>query len=204
MSDSIAIPGKDALPPPNTDATLVPRARRTAGAVSAPCEAQSPGRGRTWGLLSAAVLPILLVSGCGGSNSPSLPNVANGIVQLTVNPNPVVGSQSPLTGSVTLSYVITVTEVNGLGGMLQSVSSTVFAPSTGVQYAVNYFDSNDLKVFVGSNRIEPLGSLDVPQTLTYALPDLSVAAELVVTVQFLDDRGSLQNQSVLVQVVASP
>jgi hypothetical protein len=125
-------------------------------------------------------------------------------VQVVVAPDPVVGVQSPITGSVSLSYVITVTEVNGLGGVLQSVNSTVFDPETGLQYAVNYFDSNDLKVFVGTNRIDPLGSLDISQTMTYALPNLRVAAQLVVAVQFVDDRGSLQNQSILVPVVASP
>jgi hypothetical protein len=80
----------------------------------------------------------------------------------------------------------------------------VFDPETGLHYAVNYFDSNDLKVFVGTNRIDPLGSLDISQTMTYALPNLRVAAQLVVAVQFVDDRGSLQNQSILVPVVASP
>jgi hypothetical protein len=204
MSDSIATSRKTALPPPERDGAAVEDVQRPEGASPAWRQAGSSSRFRTGGLLASAVLPALLVSACGGSNSPSLPDVANGIVQIVVTPNPVVGSQSPLTGSVSLSYVITVTEINGLGGVLQSVSSAVFDPATGLQYAVNYFDSNDLKVFVGTDRIEPLGSLDVSQTLTYALPDLSVAAELVVTVQFLDDRGSLQNQSILVQVVASP
>jgi hypothetical protein len=176
MPDSIATPRKNALPPPR--------------------------RRRAWGLFALAVFPALLVSACGGNNPAGLPNVPNGIVQITVTPNPVVGSQSPLTGTVSLSFVIDVQEVNGLGGTLQSVSSAVFDPADGRQYAVNYFDSDDLKVFVGTDRIDPLGSLDITQTVNYVLPNLAVEANLVVTVQFLDDRGSLQNQSVLVQVVA--
>lgn len=177
MSDSIATPRKNALPPPR--------------------------RRRTRGLFALAALPALFgFVACGGSNSPSLPDVASGRVLLTVTPNPVVGSQSPLTGTVSLSFVINVQEVNGLGGTLQAVSSAVFDPADGRQYAVNYFDSNDLKVFVGTDRIDPLGSLDITQSVNYVLPNLAVEANLVVTVQFLDDRGSLQNQSLLVQVVA--
>jgi hypothetical protein len=193
MPDSIAPSRKNALPPVGSDAPRVEEGRRpTVGSLSR-------------GLVASVVLSALLISGCGGSDNPAgLPDVSNAIVQVVVAPNPLIGSQSPLTGSVSLSYVITVSELNGLGGTLQSVNSTVFDPQTGVQYAVNYFDTNDLKVFVGTNRIDPLGSLDISQTMTYALPDLRVAAELVVAVQFLDDRGSLENQSILVQVVASP
>jgi hypothetical protein len=193
MPDSIAPSRKNTLPPVGSDAPRVEEGRRpTVGSLSR-------------GLVASVVLSALLISGCGGSDNPAgLPDVSNAIVQVVVAPNPLIGSQSPLTGSVSLSYVITVSELNGLGGTLQSVNSTVFDPQTGVQYAVNYFDTNDLKVFVGTNRIDPLGSLDISQTMTYALPDLRVAAELVVAVQFLDDRGSLENQSILVQVVASP
>jgi hypothetical protein len=204
MPDSIAALRKNAPPPPGTDAAGVEDARRSAGAPPAPREVGSPCRRRFRGLLPSVVVPALLFSACGGNNPAGLPNVPNGVVQVVVAPDPVVGVQSPITGSVSLSYVITVTEVNGLGGVLQSVNSTVFDPETGLQYAVNYFDSNDLKVFVGTNRIDPLGSLDISQTMTYALPNLRVAAQLVVAVQFVDDRGSLQNQSILVPVVASP
>jgi hypothetical protein len=202
MSDPIAPPRKNALPPPETNVSAVEHAARLAGASPAPRRAATSGCRRAPGLVALAVLPALLLSACGGNNPAGLPSVPNGIVQITVTPNPVVGSQSPLTGTVTLSYLITVQEVNGLGGTLQSVSSAVFDPATGAQYAVNYFDNADLKVFIGTDRIDPLGSLQITQTVSYALPNLAVAAELVVTVQFLDDRGSLQNQSILVQVVA--
>jgi hypothetical protein len=63
------------------------------------------------------------------------------------------------------------------------------------------FDSDDLTVFVGSKRIEANGSLDVPQQLSYTLPDARHTANLTITVTFRDDRGNTFDQAVLVKVV---
>ena len=69
-----------------------------------------------------------------------------------------------------------ITESNGGTGKVLFVSSQIFDPETGVQVALNYFDSADLKVFVGSDTIEPNGTLIVPQTASYILPDFRRAA----------------------------
>ncbi len=42
------------------------------------------------------------------------------------------------------------------------VSAAVYDPETGKQVALNYYDSSDLVVYVGSKHIEPLGTLVVP------------------------------------------
>ena len=41
------------------------------------------------------------------------------------------------------------------------MSSQIYDPETGQQVALNYFDGADLIVFVGTKKIEPLGTLVV-------------------------------------------
>jgi len=150
--------------------------------------------------LALGLALALLAPGCGEDNITQPDGAARAILVVTVEPNPVPGSQSPLTGAVSVAYGIVITEVNGLGGELVFVSSQIYDPETGQQVALNYFDAADLVVFVGSKRIDPLGTLNVPQTASYVLPDFRKPAQLAVNVQMKDDRGSLLNQSVLVKI----
>jgi hypothetical protein len=149
------------------------------------------------------VLPLagaLLLPACGNDNVTLPDGAARAILQVTVDPNPVPGSQNPLTGIVSVGYNVVITEVNGLGGEMLFVSSQIYDPETGLLVASNYFDSADLIVFVGGKRIDPLGTLTVPQTSSYVLPDFRLPALLAVNVQMKDDRGNLLNQSVLVKI----
>jgi hypothetical protein len=141
----------------------------------------------------------LLAPACGNDNI-TVPDVSRAILEVTVNPSPVPGTQNEVTGSVAAAYSVVITETNGLGGDVVFVSSQVFDPETGLLVALNYFDAADLIVFVGGKRVEPLGSLTVPQTTSYVLPDFRKPALLTVSVQFKDDRGNLVNQSVLVKI----
>ncbi len=155
-------------------------------------------RRRRAALIAAALLALVLPS-C-GSDSGTLPDVFAAVIQVTVEPNPIIGTQNQLTGSVSATYKITIDELAGLGGEVQFVSSTVFDPATGAQVALNYYDSADLTVFVGSKRIEPKGTLVVPQTVSYSLPDLTRATNVTVTVQVKDDRENVQTRSLLVPI----
>ena len=145
-------------------------------------------------LLSALILPA-----CGDDNNPTS-EVARAAIAITVDPSPVPPSQNTLTGTVSIGYRITITELNGLGGELQFVASQVFDPETGLLASLNYFDGADLVVFVGKKRIDPGGSLVVPQTASYFLPDFRTHATLTVNVQLKDDHDNVINQSVLVKV----
>jgi hypothetical protein len=145
------------------------------------------------------LLAALLAPAC-GEDTGTLPDVPRAAIQVTVVPTPVVGAQDILTGVVSAGWMVTITERNGLGGEVNFVSSAVFDPLTGAQVALTYFDSADLKVFVGESRIDPLGTLVVPQTTSYILPDYTKVATLTVNVQFKDDKGSLLNESVLVRI----
>lgn len=151
-------------------------------------------------LLALPLAGALLAPACGNDNVTLPDGAARAIIQVTVDPNPVPGSQNPLTGTVSVAYNVVITEVNGLGGEVLFVSSQIYDPETGLQVALNYFDGADLVVFVGSKKIDPLGKLTVPQTSSYVLPDYRKPALLAVNVQMKDDRGNLLNQSVLVKI----
>jgi len=147
----------------------------------------------------ALVLALaLLAPACG--NNVTLPSGARAAITVTVDPNPVKASQSPITGVVSVGYKVVITETNGGSGEVIFVSAQIYDPETGQQVALTYFDSADLVVFVGSKKIEPKGTLTVPQTSSYILPDFRTAAQLTVNVQIKDDQGTLLNQSLLVKI----
>jgi hypothetical protein len=153
--------------------------------------------------LTVVLLGALLLPAC-SDDTPTDPGVGRTIFDIFVTPNPVIGVQNTLTGSVSAAYVITIRETGGLGGEIQFVNSTVFDPATGAQVAVNYFDSAALRVFVGTSRLEAESEIEITQTTDYSLQDLRVDADLTVAVQLLSDRGTLINQSILVPIVPSP
>jgi hypothetical protein len=148
--------------------------------------------------LTLVLAAALLAPACGGSTTG--PSGSRAVVSITVDPNPVPVSQSPLTGVVSVGYKVVITETNGGSGEVLFVSSQIYDPETGTQVSLTYFDSSDLVVFVGSKKIEPLGTLIVPQTASYVLPDYRTAAQMTINVQIKDDQGTLLNQSVLVKI----
>jgi hypothetical protein len=149
--------------------------------------------------LVPALAAALLLPSC-GEDTGTLPDVATAVVQLTVDPNPVTGLQNNLTGSVTASYKITLQEFAGLGANVEFVSSAVYEPTSGALLILNYYDAADLKVFVGSDRLEPKGTLDIAHSVTYTLSDLTKATNISVTAQIRDDRDNLHYKTLLVPV----
>ena len=149
--------------------------------------------------LPLAVVLALFAPAC-GNDTPTATDVARAVLEVTIDPTPVPPSQNALTGVVSIGYRVTITELAGLGGEVQFVSAQVYDPETGLLKSLTYFDGADLIVFVGKKRIEPAGTLVVPQTTSYLLPDFRINALLAVNVQMKDDHENLINQSVLVKV----
>jgi hypothetical protein len=150
-------------------------------------------------LRNLLVAGALLAPACGSDNvTPS--EVPRAGVDVAVDPNPIAGVQNELTLAVSATYQITLTETEGLGGEILFVSSVVYDPSTGRPAAINYYDSADLVVYVGSKRLEPLGTLVIPQSTSYTLSDFKKPANLVVSTQLRDDRTNLINASLLVKI----
>jgi len=150
-------------------------------------------------LVPALLAGALLAPGCGSSN-PTIPDISRAVIEITVDPNPITGTQDALTLAVTATYTLTVKETNGLGGEVVFISAAVYEPSTGKQVALNYYDSTDLVVYQGGKRIEANGQLVIPQSTSYTLSDYTKPADLVVSVQFKDDRTNLIYSSVLVKI----
>ena len=148
----------------------------------------------------ALLAGTLLAPGCSNSTPTNPGGIARAVVTVTVDPNPIVSTQDATTFAATATYKITLKESAGLGGEVQFISSTAYDPSTGAQAALNYYDSTDLVVYQGTKRIEANGELTLQQSVTYALADHTTAADLVVTMQFKDDRTNLDFASLLVKI----
>jgi hypothetical protein len=145
------------------------------------------------------VLAALPLPGC-GNDTGTIPDVVRAGLVVTIDPSPVPPSVNPITGVISIGYKVVIQEVNGLGGEILFVSAQIYDPETGGLVSLTYFDGADLIVFVGTKRIDPGGTLEVPQTTSYVLPDLRVNALLAVNVQMKDDRDNLINQSILAKV----
>jgi len=117
--------------------------------------------------LALVLLSTLLLPSC-GDDTPTNPAVPRANIAITVDPAPVPPVQNSLTGTVSIGYRITVTEVNGLGGELQFVASKVYDPETGLLASLTYFDGADLIVLTRDGEPEvrhhtiALELIDVP------------------------------------------
>lgn len=146
-----------------------------------------------------ALLALAALAGGCNSQTPTAPGpAARAVLTLSVAPNPIPPDVIP--NGFQIRYTITIKETAGVGGTFEFVNSTLFDDATGTQVAVNNFDDRDLVVFVGSKRVEPNGSLDVPQQIAYVTPGGGRAALLTVAVRVKDDKDNTVNESLLVRV----
>jgi len=159
---------------------------------------------RRSGLVLATVLLSALVLPACDDNTTNIPNIPRAVIVVAVDPNPVIGLQNILTGSVTSNFVVQIRELAGLGGKINFVNCTIFDPETGIQVGSSYFDSSALTAFEGTSRLDGGGQLDVTQSMAYSLPNFGIDADLTVNVQLLDDNGGLINYSTLVRIVPPP
>jgi hypothetical protein len=68
--------------------------------------------------LALVLAAVLLAPAC--NDNITLPGGNRAVITVAVDPNPVPGSQSPLTGAVSVAYKVVITEVNGGGGSCSS------------------------------------------------------------------------------------
>lgn len=149
--------------------------------------------------LLAALAAAVVLPACGSSTPLTIGTGSRAILVLSVDPIPLVASESTI-GTASASYKLTITETNGLGGEFVFVTGSVYDPASGNLVALNYYDSSDMLVYVGSRRIEANGTVSMTQTVTYTLPNLTKAAPLTINVQIKDDKGSTVNASKLVNI----
>ena len=147
-----------------------------------------------------ALTAILPFASCGSSPTTPSTGIA-AIVTLTVTPNPITSVITNTLGpTYTATWTTTMTESGGVGGLVTLVQATVFDDATGKQVASTSYDSNDLLVFVGKNRLEASGILQVPLQVSYGLTTLNRAATLTIFTTVKDDKGFTANSSLLVKI----
>jgi hypothetical protein len=153
---------------------------------------------RTFRVFGAAVAAMAI--GACGDNSPSpTPGVQVAIITPTVTPNPIPTVQtSPAGPTWGITYTVKLTESNGLGGKIELLTGSLYDDANGALIARNQYDDRDLLVFVGDNRVEANGSLEIRQDLSYVAPEKRPTS-VVVAVRFRDDRGNLIEPSLLVK-----
>lgn len=155
---------------------------------------------RTRRLLAAA--SILLAAACGNS-TPTPTAIDKAVITLTTNPNPILAVASNQVGTAfSAAYKAVITESAGQGAQVQAVNSTLYDDVSGVVVGIVNYDSADLKVFVGADRVEANGTLEVPIQINYIIPSDPTlkAAHLQVLVNLKDDKGNPITASILVKV----
>ena len=146
------------------------------------------------------VLLILAVALPGCSKTPTVPTgIVRAVITVKVDPSPVpITTSTSSIGLHTVKYKVVVTETAGLGGEFVQINSTVFDETTGGAMGFTNYDAADLVVFVGSKRLEGNQSVEITQQVDFVLPADFKGGRIAVAVQFRDDRGTLQTQSLLV------
>jgi hypothetical protein len=146
---------------------------------------------------AAALAPL---ASCG--SSPTTPSTgAIAVVTLTAKPDPIVSVITNTFGpTYTATWTLTMTESGAVGGTVQLMRASVFDNATGKLVAATNYDSNDLLVFVGKNRLEASGTLDVPLQVSYILSTLDRSATLTLFTTVKDDRGNSVDSSLLVKL----
>ena len=149
-------------------------------------------------VLGAAVA-ALAIGACNNDSPNPTPGVQVSLLAVTVTPNPISTIQSSPAGPTwSVNYIVKLTESNGLGGKVELLTGALYDDANGGLIARNQFDDRDLIVFVGANRVEPNGSLEIRQDLSYVYP-AKRPTSVVVTVRFRDDRGNLIEPSLIVR-----
>ena len=149
-------------------------------------------------VLGAACVALALGSCNNDSKSPTT-GVQSAALTVTATPNPITTVQtSPAGPTWGVRYTVQLKESAGLGGKIEQLTGSLFDDASGVLISRSNYDDRDLLVFVGENRVEANGTLDVPQDLSY-VATAKRATSVVIAVRFRDDKGNLLEPSLLVK-----
>jgi len=149
-----------------------------------------------------AAASFLVMVAC-STNNPSPTSVPRAVITVGTDPNPVPAVSATRVGTAySARFKVVIKEIAGQGGEVQSVTSTLYEDSSGVIVGLVTYDTSALIVFVGEERVEANGTLEVPIQIDYTNPsDVTVpAARLHVLVNLKDDRDNVVSASALVRV----
>jgi hypothetical protein len=154
-------------------------------------------------------LPLVVgLAGCGddtnsptspGSPSPSPSATAEptiAVVTATSNPSLVAAAVSADPAFTwQISWVLTVQETGGISGRLNFLQVTI------ADQQVLVLSASGISAVAGSNSVSARGSLQIPLTLQYTLPDGGKLANVTTTINFTDARGNVLVTSAQLRIV---
>jgi hypothetical protein len=154
-------------------------------------------------------LPLVVgLAGCGddnnsptspGSPSPSPSSTAEAtiaVVTATSNPSLVAASVSADPAYTwQISWVLAVQETAGIAGHLNFLQVTI------ADQQVLVLSAGGISAVAGSNSVSAKGSLQIPLTLQYTLPDGGKLANVTTTINFSDSRGNVIVTSAQLRIV---
>lgn len=154
-------------------------------------------------------LPLVVgLAGCGDDNSsPSSPSSPSpspaatpeptiSVITATCNPSLVTAAvASDPAYAWQISWVLAVQESAGIAGRLNFLQVTI------ADRQVLVLSAAGIAAAAGSNSVGAKGSLNIPLTLLYNLPDGGKLANVTTTVNFTDSRGNVLVTSAQLRVV---
>jgi ABC-type glycerol-3-phosphate transport system substrate-binding protein len=146
-------------------------------------------------------LPLVVgLAGCGGdNNSPTSPGDTTptiAVVVATSNPSLVSAAVSPNPAySWQISWVLDLQETAGIAGTLDFLQVTI------ADRQVLVLSAAGIKAAAGSNSLAAKGSLNIPLTLLYTLPDGGKLANVTTSINFTDSKGNVIVTSAQLRIV---
>jgi hypothetical protein len=154
-------------------------------------------------------LPLVVgLAGCGDDNnspaSPSSPSPATSatpeptiaVVTATSNPSLVFASASSDPAYTwQISWVLSVQESAGIAGRLDFLQVTI------ADQQVLVLNAAGIAATAGSSSVSARGTLQIPLTLLYTLPDGGKLANVTTTINFTDARGNVIVTSAQLRIV---
>jgi hypothetical protein len=148
------------------------------------------------------LLLLMSAAACGPAGNAPSSNPTQAAVTVTVSPNPVTATACAppcLAANTSNLYqfnvagTLTIQETAGIGGNVDSITTTLCSPSC-------VLASADIVQRSGTSRLAARGTLAVPLSFVYGLtttPNPSRSVVIPLTVQVTDDRGNKVTSAVV-------
>jgi hypothetical protein len=132
-------------------------------------------------------LGLLILAACGNSSPTSSTGIAQ--VQLSVSPStPAAQSSTNSQFQYEVDFTLDLTETGGVAATIEQVSGTVDEVVGGIAVDTGTV-LDEIQVNSNSNRLDAGGSLNLPFQVFYTLPGGGTTAQIILTLDILDDNG---------------
>lgn len=139
---------------------------------------------------------LLVIAACiPGSPAATVTSAPRAVIQLSADPNPIIGRICTGCGDETTTdretvAALSIEDSGGIGGTVTLIEMELTLDSTDEVIASGQFDGDAVISIAGSNQVPASGSLLVPEVgVHYSGSEAGKAATLIYTVHFTDDLG---------------